>query len=252
MWNCNWKYFSWAPAWLVERTELPPSWAEGTCVHPTLRCTAPPCSSCLWPEVLKKITLLPALPVNWHSTYLSQAFWRTLEIRKLLGGLQEEFAQDTNRIVWYCTSSRGESSQSSASIRLFSIAPIAVTTGHTTTQKTQTVQATSFSPPQRFFTIFPSASSWAFYPRATCPPFYFSVKAWPQSLTVQHSLPCLWASSDILHNFSPYGQHSFIPHGSLGAGGWSRLLARTRRPHARGHFIPWGTTMKHNSSKKQP
>lgn len=125
-------------------------------------------------------------------------------------------------------------------------------TGHTTAQKTQTVQATSFSPSQRFFIIFPSAPGWAFYPRATWPPFDFPVKAWPQSPTVQHSLPCLWASSDILHNFSPYGQHSFIPHGSLGAGGCSRLLAHTRRLHARGHFIPWGTTMKRNSSKKQP
>lgn len=35
----------------------------------------------------------------------------------------------------------------------------------------------------------------------------------------EHSLPCLSASSGILHNFSPYSQHSFIPHGSLGAPG---------------------------------
>ena len=42
---------------------------------------------------------------------------------------------------------------------------------------------------------------------------------------MQHSLPCLRASSDILHNFPPCDQHSFIPHGSLGAEGLSPAAA---------------------------
>lgn len=79
-------------------------------------------------------------------------------------------------------------------------------------------------------------------------PFLFPCESVAPESDHEHSLPCLQASSGILHNFSPYSQHSFIPHGSLGAPGWSGQLAHTRRLCAREHRVLWGTTRKHNKN----
>lgn len=226
MWNSNWKYCSWAPAWLVERTELPLSrWGHLCLSHPVLYCANLQLTSLAWDFEEGCFAPHSACWLTWHLPPLS-----LLVHTGLLRGLQEEFAQDTKGTA--DLQQRGKAvNRLLLPDCLFSAALVVITTGYTTAQKTartspsQTVWVTLFSLSWGFFSIFPSAPSWAFHPKATWPPFHFPVKVQPWNLTMQHSLPCLWASSDILHNFSPYSQHSFIPRGSLRAGGFSPAAA---------------------------